>query len=366
MKRLSKLTLLMIMLSLFFSYNLCAKEQKIKGQAKVNYRSANLYLNEKKVDKALGFYLKVLDGYPDHVLSLSNIAAIYYNKATEDRIDVVANLKLSNQYYEKMLTTINSIPDYSTYEMFDKLNENGQKVKRNIWLILFKEANNHLNTDGELDLAEKGFNELLALSPDSIDVYMALAVLYDKKNDKAKQAEIFNTIMQKDPSNSKVMAVLAFNEFDAKNFAKAAELYTKLTTIEPTKVDYYLNAASCYINLKDNVKALEFYEKAHNVDPSNVDAIANCASLYQANKDNVKATAYYIKLYELEKTEEDLSILCYHLSASKDWKNLIIYGQKWYELNPNKKEAVQLIIFAANNSNNKELAAKYSAIYKKM
>jgi len=142
MKRIKSIILISLLISLLFTGNLFAKgkEQKIKGQARVNFRSAVLYAREKKIDKALSFYLKVIEEYPDHVVSLFNIAGIYNNEAFENPDKANELYAKSTEYYKKVISTMDAIPDWKEYEDFEKYRKEADKMIANQWNRTFKEA----------------------------------------------------------------------------------------------------------------------------------------------------------------------------------------------------------------------------------
>ena len=367
MKRIKSIILISLLISLLFTGNLFAKgkEQKIKGQARVNFRSAVLYAREKKIDKALSFYLKVIEEYPDHVVSLFNIAGIYNNEAFENPDKANELYAKSTEYYKKVISTMDAIPDWKEYEDFEKYRKEADKMIANQWNRTFKEAY-ELFYEEKYDESERIFNELVKETPDSLKTYQMLAAIYDKKGDKAKQLEYFNLILAKNPNDEKVILNIADDFYQSKNYPKAIEYFEKLIILAPSNAEYTFFTGLSYLYIEKKDKALEYFEKTLAIDPKNVDALANAAYIAQSTNNDTKATELLSKLYEADQSEENLSTLCYHLSKVESWNEMIKYAEIWYNLNQTKKEPVQLLILGAMKTKNKALETKYTAILKKM
>lgn len=366
MKRVKLIIIFALLLSLFIPSQLLAKgkEQKIKGQAKVNLRSAILYAREKKVDKALSFYMKVIEEYPDHVFSLFNVAVIYNNQALETPEKSTELYALSADYYQRTLTSINNIPDYKDYDEFEKYREESIKMLRNQWNRQFKNAYDFF-AEEKYDESMAILNKLAVETPDSLKTYQLLAAISEKKGDKAKQNEYFKIILQKNPNDTIVLLNLANDYYMDKKYELAVEYFTKLSDLEPNVPDHPLYAGYSYIELKKIDLALQAFEKALSIDPNNTDALGTAASIAQNEGKNDKATEYLTRLVNLDDSLENLSILCYHLAKLQDWNALIPMAEKWYNKDTSKKEPVQLLVMAAIQTKNKALETKYTAILKK-
>jgi len=359
--------LISLLISLLFTGNLFAegKEQKIKGQARVNLRSAVLYAREKKIDKALSFYLKVIEEYPDHVVSLFNIAGIYNNEAFENSDKAAEFYAKSTDYYKKVIATMDAMPDWKEYEDFEKYRKESEKMIANQWNRTFKTAY-ELFYEEKYNESEQMLNNLSKETPDSLKIYQMLAALCEKKGDKVKQYEYFNMILSKNPKDDKVLLNMANDFYQDKKYDKSAEYFLKLIEINPNNSEYTLFAGYSFLNMNQNDKALMYFEKTLVLDPKNTDALSTCAYLAQTANDNVKATLYLTKMYDADQTEENLTTLCYHLAKIESWNELIKYAETWHSLNQTKKEPVQLLIMASMKTKNKALETKYTAILKKM
>lgn len=367
MKRIKLIFVLSLMISLFFSVNLHAKgkTQKIRGQAKVDLRSANLYAQQKNTEKALGFYLKVIDAYPDHVESLFNIAGIYNNEALEEYDKADELYAKSVQYYKKTLEAIESIPNWKEYEHFSQYRKESIRMIANQWSRVFKDAF-ELYHEQKYDESEAILFDLKKDTPDSLNIYQLLAAIEGERGNKDKQLEYFGVLLEKNPNDEKILINIADQYYQAKEYQEAISYFERLATIAPTNTEYLLFNGICYLYLENKEKALEIFEQVLVIDPNNIDALANASYIVQAAGNDQKAIEYMKKLYQVENTEDNLTTLCYQLAKVQNWTELIVYAKQWRTLDSGNKEPVQLIILAAGNLKDKALQQEYTNILKKM
>ena len=366
MKRFKLILMISLMLTLFFSVNLHAKgkSQKIKGQAKINLRSAKVYAQQKNVDKALDFYLKVVVEYPDHVESLFNIAGIYNNEALDDYQKADELYELSAKYYNKTIQAIESIPDWESYEHFPMNRKEASKMLKNQWNRIFKNAYD-LFQEAKYDESETILKKLVNETPDSLNVYQVLAAIEGQRGNNEKQLEYFNILLEKEPNNQNILINIADQYYQARNFEKAIEYYQKLIEIDPNNIDYLYFAGMSYLYSENNIKSLEYFEQILALEPENVDALNNAAYIAQSEHNDEKATDYLTRLYEAEKIEDNLSTLCYHLAKVQKWNDLLNYAKQWYELDDGNKNC-SVAYPRSNTDKNTALQKQYTTILKKM
>ncbi len=364
MKRFTSIFILITMMMLVFTVSLSAKSQKIRGKSKVDLRSANLYLQSQKFEKALGLYLKVIEETPDNVESLKNIADIHFKFGMEPEEGMIPlnEFKESAVYYQKVKAVFDSIPDWREYNGFEDIYKDTNLKLRSIWAKIFIIGQNELSED-RINESEAIFEDLLLFAPDSIKTYMMLAMIEEKKGDKEKQMKYFSRILEKNPNNEQVIEIMANNFYEKAEYDKAAEYYIRLTVLNPTKVDNFSYAAFSYYNLKDYTKSLEYFEKVYEIDPNNVEAIANAASIAQTLKNDEKSKKYLILAFEKEPSKENAAAIVIYLSGKNLWDDAIKYAEKWYELDKSNKDAVQMLLYFADKANNKTIKAKYQKIF---
>jgi len=352
---------LLIICMVFSFVNLEAKSQKLRGKAKVSFRSAQLYLREEVYEKALEQYLIVIEEEPNHVESLKNVADLNFLFSEQDSLKQKAYMETAHGYYQKAIDSILSISDWEKYDNFETILNDSQLKMKSIWVRIFKIGQEYY-TESELDKAKVIFNELLELAPDSVQSYQMLAAIADKEGDAEKSMEYSMKIIESDPENTQILINLAIGFEEIENWAKAEEFYLKFVEAEPNNPNGYMSVAYVNTKLENNEKALEYYEKAIKIDPQNVTAIANAANISQILRNDEKAMTLLKQLVELENDAINYEILVPILVRNQKWEEVITYGKRWYELNPQSSLSIDFIIYAAGQTKNQEVLSKFQKI----
>ena len=358
---------LLILITLIFGFNnLEAKRQNLRGKARTDFRSANVYLQQEVYDKALEFYLSVLENAPDHVESMKTAADLYFMLAEEaDDAKAKEIFEIANSYFKKTIETILSISDWQKYDNFETIKNDAELKMRSIWVRVFKMGQDFFS-ESEFDHAERIFTDLLQLAPDSTQTYQMLAAIADKKGDVDKAVEYSLKILEVDPSNTQILINLAIEYEHKQDWENAKLYYNKFIVAEPNNTAGYLSMAYVNLQLENFEEALNNYESAITIEPNNVDIVANAASVAQRLDNDEKAVMYLKKLVEIEKSAENVSFLCYSLAKVQDWAELLKYSKIWHELSPQTKEAVQFIVISANQLNDTQTSKKYQEILGKL
>lgn len=345
--------------------NLDARTQNLRGRARTSFRSANVYLQQELFDRALEQYLNVLEEAPDHVESMKNIADLNFLFAENDGDEQKQYLETAHEYYVRTINTIHSISGWERYTNFDTILSDSQLKLRSIWVRIFKMGQDFFAEENFTD-AERIFQELLVLAPDSVQTYQMLAAISDRQGDHEKAIEYSMKILEVNPENTQVLINIAVEFENTQNWERAKEFYQKFVKAEPSNPNGYLSVAFVEIQMNNFEAALTNYELAMQYAPDNIDIVANAASIAQRLEKDKKAITYFKKLVELERTAENVSVLCYTLAKVQNWTDLIAYAKIWYELAPNSTDAVDLIILGAYQSKNNTILKQYQDIRAKM
>lgn len=357
---------IILIVTLFMSIaSLHAAIQSVKGIAKVNLRSATLYMDQKKFDKALGFYQKVLVDYPDNIDANKGIGDIYYNIAAEKPDSAIVYYPKASAAYKKALDGFATFTEWKEKESDVAIYDEAVKLHTSCWVKMFKIGQDSYKVD-MFDDAIAIYNVLLDMGPDSLKTVRMLAACYSGKNDTEKANQYFGRILEKNPNDVDIIKLLASKAYNSEDYATAYKHYEKLMSIDPKEKDYPLYAAYCKTDLKELDKASVLFDKAIALDPTNVDAIATAADIARTLNNLPKAMELYKKLLALQKTAENYQLACFTFLEAKDFNSVVTYGQEWYNNDNTSKEAVQLIINAAGQLKNKALADKWTAIYRNM
>jgi len=350
-------SLIMIVVILFITVSLLAESQKLSADGNKNLRSANMHLSGGRYEKALPLFKAVLLENPHHIISLENIASIYY--------DVNNDYFEADSYYSKAIIEINAIfaehqellkTDEKAAKKFykkhikkekleDKL-EQISKFKASCWINIFHQAQEKFKNE-DYDGALEEFLALNEIAPDSSKTIKMLAYAYNKKGDTEKTLEFMIKTTELEPEDDMVRTQIANTYFGLEDFEKAVEWYTKASEINPSNLDNFYNLAVTYARLNNPEQAYESYKKVLEIEPDNIDAILSAYG-YAAQMNLVdEAISYLKRANELEPERTDiLSDLCFYLSNSQKFEDLLIYAAKWQNLDSESQDAQLLLNLA--------------------
>jgi tetratricopeptide (TPR) repeat protein len=179
------------------------------------------------------------------------------------------------------------------------------------------------------------------------------------RQNKENALKTLEKIKEIDPKDTQNLQVLASMYFNMKQVDKAIEIYNAIIEITPNDIDVLFNVSIAYSNLKQYEKALEMCERILIIEPDNIDALDNSIQFARILKLEDKAVEYSIHLVELDPTAEKIEILCYTLSQAKKWDQLLTFAQRWYELAPDNQSAIQMVLVAAVQTDNKAIKAEF-------
>ncbi|MBN2460808.1 MAG: tetratricopeptide repeat protein [Candidatus Cloacimonetes bacterium] len=299
-------------------------------------RSGNVYLQQNLYDKAMEQFQLEVEQNPDNLEAYKNIAGIYY----EEKQYVKAY-----HYYGICNTKIKSDPaQYREYQ------QDVNQLLKNSWLFLFQDAKNLLDTE-QYDKAVIAFQELKDLSPDSVQVYIALGTLYRITDDLQEALNAFQKASELDPNSISVKLQLAYLYYSTENYQESINIYQDILSREPDNRDALSNLAILYQETDNLNSALHAYEKLVQVYPEDTEALLELASLQYNNGEFLSASEYYIRVHELEPENINvLSALCYALNSAENWEKLLPYAERWHQLEPDNKNPLYLLVNATGPS----------------
>lgn len=356
-------SLIMFVVILLFAGSLIAESQKLSADGNKNLRSANMHLSGGRYEKALPLFKAVLLENPHHIVSLENIASIYY--------DVNKDYFEADSYYNQAIIEINVIfaehqeilktdekaakKFYKKHIKKEKLEnklEQITKLKASCWTKQFLSAQDKFKNE-DYDGAIEEFSVLYEMAPDSSKTVKMLAYAYTKKGDTEKSLEFMIKTTELEPEDDMVRTQIANTYFEMEDFEKAIEWYEKASEINPSNLDNFYNLAITYSRLDNPEQAYESYKKVLEIDPDNIDAILSAYG-YTAQLNLVdEAISYLIRAHELDPERTDiLSDLCFYLSNSQRFEDLLIYAAKWHEVD-NESQDAQLLLNLAKQKLNK-------------
>jgi len=372
----------MIVVILFSAVSLLAESQKLSADGNKNLRSASMHLSGGRYEKALPLFKAVLLENPHHIISLENIASIYY--------DVTKDYFEADSYYSKAIIEINAIfaehqellkTDEKAAKKFykkhikkekleDKL-EQISKFKASCWINIFRQAQEKFKNE-DYDGCIEEFLALNEMAPDSSKTIKMLAYAYNKKGDTEKTLEFMIKTSELEPDDDMVRTQIANTYFGLEDFEKAIEWYTKASEINPSNPDNFYNAGLSFKNIKKDTLAFNAFLESYKINPENIKTLVILSNLALKMDDHKESTKYLQEAVDLDRVDGNIdnpdyvTTLCYKLFGIKKFDELLKYAELWFEIDPSSIEAVQMLYNTAKELNNKELMSKYEKIYKQM
>ncbi|MBN2828981.1 MAG: tetratricopeptide repeat protein [Candidatus Cloacimonetes bacterium] len=374
--------LIILIATLLLSFNGLDAKQKLSSLGTRGLRDAKMKLQQKDYDKALEFYLKVLETDPDCIEALVKVGQINYMLGSERSRDAVKYFMNAHDYYTRSLVAYDKLlaeglPEKKIKDETKLIDDVKKEVNYPVQklVILGKTSFDDESYDEALEILQK----VLELDSTNVNALKLIAQIYITQEKNPEAISIFNqlkTIVPTDTQNLQVLASLYYNTNSIENHVeKAIETYQDILAITPNDIDILFNISTAYSNLKQYDKSLEMNERILAIEPNNPDALDNSQQFARLEKqrlrteDNKEAEAdamenkemdFSIRLVNLEPTNENLETLCYTLSQAEKWDNLLIYSQKWYELAPTNQNAIQMVLLAALRTDNKAIQADFA------
>ncbi|MDZ4181781.1 MAG: tetratricopeptide repeat protein [Candidatus Cloacimonadaceae bacterium] len=341
-----------------------APRQKLSPQANVNLKTANVYYAQQNVEEALKYYNLVLKDNPLHVIALRRVSDINMYNGERNADQAVQLYKAAYLGYASVIKTT---------EGFAKLKEQDyadiremKKRKDSCWARIFKIAEDEY-TDGNTRRAMEIFELAAELNPDRIEPLIKLKVIHqvDLKDD-AKAEEILKKIYDKDPNNSLLLQEMGIFYLNKKEYETALTYLNKVKATEPSNINNLMNISFCHFELGQYQQALDNTRIVLTLEPKNTDALADGKYIAYKLNDNALALNFLKQLLAIRDNDKDYQEISFLLNEMKNYADLIVYAEKWYNYDDTNIDAVRLVILGAQQLKNKSLETKYQNILKKM
>lgn len=193
---------------------------------------------------------------------------------------------------------------------------------KNIWYqLLYIEC---LKENKQIDEAITGYQKLIKITPERLDLYYELANLYIYKNKATEAIKIYDKIEQLAGINED-SSIQKFKLYKAiKNHPKALAEIQKLITTFPQDPKYYGILGEYYLERGENEKALATYNDLLKVDPQNPYVHLSLADYYRKQKENEKSFEEIKIAFRSKELDIDtkVKILLSYYSVSESFTDL--------------------------------------------
>lgn len=356
-------------------------------EEKIEYYTlmGNIYMTYGENQKAITYYKKVLDKYPNSVDIVKDIRKIYLKeKDTENVIyysrklidlepdnylyyEEIINLLFHVRAYEEALNYANKALGLEVTDIFSVKNQIAKiylytgKIQESIQLInetIIQDPTNILlnQTLAMAHCMNKDFEQAKKVCQDAMDIALPsdMKVIYNNLSTiladeavhllgqgKNKQAFAkFTEALQYNNENSEIYFKLAQANRDIKNYSEAVRQNKRAIELAPEVGLYYETLADIYYELQNYIDAKKTYKEAVFIDPKNARAHTFLGILQSKDKEHDAAIKSLETAVSLDSNNANIRYnlaLAYEFSGRTDEAK--IEYEKVLELEPDHKEA---------------------------
>jgi len=184
-------------------------------------------VENKEYDKAISFYLRCIELYPD--------AGAYYNLGIAYKGQ--GNLTKAIQSYEKAIELDPAAAAY--YNLGNAYSKQGNYTKA-------------------IELWEKA----IELDPDLALAYYNLGVTYGMQGNLSKAIQIYEKAIELDPDLASAYINLGLAYYQQGNLTKAIQYYKKAIELDPDAAAAYINLGLAYVQQGNTTKGIKLLQKA--------------------------------------------------------------------------------------------------------
>src|SRR5574344_138544 len=292
-----------------------------------------LYQQKQSYDSAIAAYDSILTLYPDNVQATLYKAQCLAAKGDNENVTAMFNkvMQLDPNNKDAKTQVVESLKNtMKPDEMFEYLKKNSALDADTINEMYDYAID--LHKQNKYDEAIALYKEILRVKLDSAEVYLNMAIAYKQKGEVENAKKTLAEGHAKFPNNKPI------ND-NIKAYAEEA-------------INAQYDEASKAYDLGDYQKALTSYQA---VNPPTFDSLAGIATCYQGLKQDAQAIEYYKMALNL-KADSDIA---YYVSAlyaeQENWTASKAYAQKALSINPQNKQAEEVLGSVVSELNAKKL-----------
>jgi len=232
------------------------------------YQLGNEFFNLEKYDKAITFYLKSLDYYPNSSDTIINLILTYQKT---NKYELVENLIY--KYYSK------------------RINEFNNKL-----LLLL---GNNFFLQGKYNLALKTYDEYIKINPQDSNCLFNIGLSYQKLSDNANALNYFLKSYENNKSHIPSIYNIADYYYNEKNYQKSLYYFSLLEKLDSSNSDIFYRLGELEFLIEEYELAKKHLLESIKLQPENNDYFILSARIYSKGfNDKAKTIEYLDKAFK--------------------------------------------------------------------
>lgn len=142
----------------------------------------------------------------------------------------------------------------------------------------------HYHQQGDLELAEKNYRDILDVMPENANALHLLGVLLNQMQDNLAAIDLISRAIQIVPDQPIFHNNLGNAYRDSGRYEQAIACYRKALQIKPDLVETYINMGIAYYKLADLERAVSAYQKAIELKPNSAEAYYNLGNTFKEQR----------------------------------------------------------------------------------
>lgn len=158
------------------------------------------------------------------------------------------------------------------------------------------------HNEGQLNLAEKCYRQVLALDPNNVDGLHLLGVIAFQSNHCEEGIRLIKLAALKKPNDPAILVNLGAAYRKAERSAEARDAYKAALKLKPDLWEAYFNLGKALLDLEDCDGAIKVYQKCIAIKPADPEAYVNLGNAYKSKGEGDSAIAAYEQALRLSGT----------------------------------------------------------------
>lgn len=162
-----------------------------------------------------------------------------------------------------------------------------------------------MHQQGQLEQAEKLYQEILHSQPQHLDALQLLARIALQRKNYAVAVALFNRVLKINPHDPSALCNCGNALFELKRHEEALESYDLALRIKPDDAAAFCNRGTALLALKRHPEALDSYNRALKIEPDHAEALRNRGNVLLGLRRHPEALASYNQALKIKPDHAD-------------------------------------------------------------